>query len=180
MGSPVARKSTRNWLAFSITLLGLFALVGQAQALEAEVRSVTPNYQTVQVSHQECRDVAVPVAPAYDYRGLNAGTVIGGVAGGVVGSTIGHGSGRTLATVAGALLGATVGHQVTQPLPAEPPRYVTETQCQTVWSPETRVRDYTVVYRLSGGETFSQTLPYAPRVGSVHHAHVYVDAGRRY
>ena len=179
MGSLVAGKSMRKWLAFSIPLLGLFALVGQAQALEAEVRSVTPNYETVQVSHQECRDVAVPVAPAYDYRGLNAGTVIGGVAGGVVGNTIGHGSGRTLATVAGALLGATVGHEVTQPLP-ERPRYVTETQCRTVWSPETRVRDYTVVYRLSGGETFSQTLPYAPRVGSVHRAHVYVDAGRHY
>jgi len=154
--------------------LFLLALAGRANALDARVRSVTPNYETVQVSHQECRDVAVPVYPGYGNPGINAGTVIGGVAGGVVGSTIGRGTGRTLATVAGALVGAAVGHEVGRQ-PPPPPRYVTQTQCRTVWSPETRIRDYTVTFQLSGGETFSQTLPYAPRVGSVFNAHVYID-----
>jgi uncharacterized protein YcfJ len=179
MGIQVATKPAPQWLVVSIAALLLFALAGKAHALDARVRSVTPNYETVQVAHQECRDVAMPVYPRYGDPGLNAGTVIGGVAGGVVGSTIGRGSGRTLATVAGALLGASVGHEVGRQ-PPRPPRYVTRTQCRTVWSPETRVRDYTVTYRLSGGETFSQRLPYAPRVGSVFHAHVYVDDAPAY
>ena len=179
MTIPVATKSTAKWMVVSIPLFLLIVLVGRTHALDVRVRSVTPNYETVQVSHQECRDVAVPVYPGHDDSGLNAVTVIGGVAGGVVGNTIGRGTGRTLATVAGALLGATVGHEVARQ-PPRPPRYVTRTQCQTVWSPVTRIRDYTVVYQLSGGETISQTLDYAPRVGSIFNAQVYVDDAQAY
>jgi uncharacterized protein YcfJ len=179
MAIQVAAKSMPKWLVALIPVFFLLALVGKADALDAQVRSVTPNYETVQVSHQECRDVAVSVYPRHGDAGLNAGTVIGGVAGGVVGSTIGRGTGRTLATVAGALLGATVGYEVGRQ-PARPPRYVTQTQCRTVWSPETRVRDYMVTYQLSGGETFSQTLSYAPRVGSIFNAQVYVDDEQAY
>ena len=176
MKGRASDKSAVQLLVFSILAFLLLVFVGQASALEVTVRSVTPNYETVQVSHQECRDVAVPVAPGYGDQGLNAGTVIGGVAGGVVGSTIGRGSGRTLATVAGALLGATVGHEVTRQPPQ--PQYVTQTRCQTVWTPETRVKNYTVLYRLPDGETFTQIMPYAPQLGARFHANVYVGDGQ--
>ena len=148
-----------KFFAILIPALVLFPLAGNTNALDAVVRSVAPNYETVQVSHDECRDVAVPVSPGYGGREINAGTVFGGVAGGVMGSTIGRGTGRTLATVAGALLGATVGTEVVR---QPPPRYVTQTQCRTVWRPETRVRDFTVIYQLSTGETFPEFAPSSP------------------
>ena len=112
----------------TLSVLAAAALGAQAQAFvdQARVRSVEPQYETVQVPRQECRSEWVSEAPAA--QGPNyAGVAIGAVAGGVLGNQVGKGHGREAATAAGAVVGALAGnHIANRNAPQYPPAHLPE------------------------------------------------------
>ena len=106
--------------------------------LTAQVVSVTPVLQAVQVPQQVCQ--VVPVAVQTPPSG--AGAALGAVAGAVLGHAVGHGRHNAAATVLGAMGGAVVGHQVEGPGATQ---VQTAQQCATQFSETYRTVGYTVV-----------------------------------
>lgn len=81
----------------------------------AQVLSVTPIYDRVAETRQECySETASTTAQPQSERGVVA-PILGGVAGAVIGSRVGRGSGRDAATAVGAVVGAVAADRVANP-----------------------------------------------------------------
>lgn len=118
------------------------------------VISSTAIQTAVNTPRQVCgvEQVAVPVQKS------GGGAVLGAVAGGAIGNTMGHGSGRAVATMIGIVGGAMVGDRIeggggTQVQNVE--------RCTTQNVVEYRVTGYNVVYEYAGRQ-YSVQLPYEP------------------
>ena len=73
----------------------------------ARVRSVEPQYESVQVPREECSSQWVNEARPVQAQGNSLpGIAIGAVVGGVLGNQVGKGHGKEAATAAGAVAGA--------------------------------------------------------------------------
>ena len=70
--------------------------------------------------------------------------------GGLLGSTIGGGTGKTVATVAGAAVGAFAGNQAQKNMQQKDVETTTETRCRTVNETSQKLVGYDVTYRLEG------------------------------
>lgn len=118
----------------------------------ARVRSVQPQYETVQVPRQACTSRWVQEQRRVDAPRQYGGAVIGGVAGAVLGSQVGDGSGRNVATAVGAVLGALTGDRVANR--GRHDRYETAPRelqhCQMVLEPQQRFTGYQVIYEYRG------------------------------
>lgn len=140
-----------------ITGLIATAAATAAQATDfmdhARVRSVEPQYETVQVPREACgRQVVYDNQPAYESRNYT-GAVVGGVAGGILGHQVGKGNGKHVATAVGAVVGALAGDHLANRgdrhvMPVQAPREVTT--CRTVMDQQTRVNGYRVHYEYRG------------------------------
>jgi uncharacterized protein YcfJ len=118
----------------------------------ARVRTVEPQYETVNVPRQECsREVVnevrqVGAAPQY------GGAILGGVAGALLGNQVGKGHGREAATALGAVVGAFSGDALANrdrvPQYQEVPREVTT--CRTVNEAQAHISGYRVGYDYRG------------------------------
>ena len=142
-----------------LSLLAAAAAATQAQAFidNARVRSVEPQYESVQVPREECTSQWVnevrPVAQAP--QGTNYGGVaIGAVVGGLLGNQVGKGHGKEAATAAGAVAGAMVGNNVANNGYAPQPQYVEGQrevrQCRQVAEVQNRLTGYRVNYEYRG------------------------------
>lgn len=151
-----------------IPVLCVLATAGVAAQAEsfvdhARVRSVEPQYESVRVPRQECRNVWVP--ESRPHAGHNyGGAVIGGVAGAVVGRQIGGGSGRDAATAIGAVVGAMAGDRMAnrnQDWDRYAPAEREVRQCRTVSDFENRITGYRVSYDYRGHQhtTFMREHP---------------------
>lgn len=118
----------------------------------ADVVSAREVTETIRTPREECADVAVRrKAPVQDEYRI-AGTAIGAVAGGLLGSTIGAGSGRTVATVAGAAAGGYAGNKVQQGMQERDVTTSTERRCKTVFDTSRKHLGFDVTYRYEGRE----------------------------
>jgi uncharacterized protein YcfJ len=120
----------------------------------ARVRSVQPQYESVQVPREECRSQWVNEAqPAPNSPSLG-GIAIGAVVGGLLGNQVGKGHGREAATAAGAVAGAVVGNQVAGS--NQPPQYAQGQrevrECRQVVDMQQRLTGYRVSYDYRGRE----------------------------
>lgn len=106
-----------------ISMLVMALVTTSAFAFEdnATIKSVEPQYATVNEPIEVCRDEVIQEQvyqqPQYQQQqqpqGRNyAGAAIGGVAGGILGNQVGGGTGKTAATALGAVVGALVGDNV--------------------------------------------------------------------
>lgn len=152
-----------NRIATTACLLAATAAFGaQAETFPdtARVRSVEPQYETVQVPRNECSSQWVsdpqPVvtAPQRSY----GGAIIGGVAGAVLGNQIGKGHGREAATAVGAIAGAVTGDRIDNANGGgavvgyqQQPREVTT--CRTVNEVQNRLTGYRVTYEYRGRQS---------------------------
>jgi uncharacterized protein YcfJ len=118
---------------------------------QARVRSVDPQYESINVPREECRSQWVSEPRAAGGRNYG-GAVIGGIAGGVIGNQVGKGHGKEAATAIGAVVGALTGDNLAnrdrwesyEPAPRE------VTTCRTVNEVQTRVVGYRVGYEYRG------------------------------
>lgn len=134
------------------TAVGVTGYKAITQPSYAEVLAVKEVQQTERTPRNQCSDVAVHrQAPVSDQNRI-AGTAIGAVAGGLLGSTIGRGSGHTLATVAGAVGGGYAGNQVQKNMQERDVQTTTERRCKTVYDTSVKVVGYDVTYRLRDKE----------------------------
>jgi len=117
----------------------------------ARVRSVDPQYESVNVPRQECASQWVN-EPRRSGRRDYGGAVIGGVAGALLGNQVGRGHGREAATAVGAVVGAFTGDRMANrdrwDSYEEVPREVTT--CHTVNDVQTRIVGYQVNYEYRG------------------------------
>lgn len=153
-----------NTYNFGAVLLAVGTLSQTAVAADnvyydaAQVISVTPQTERVNIPHQECHTEYVSEVNSGD-RDVG-GAIIGGIAGGLLGSQVGKGNGRVAAAVVGAATGAIVGdridnsgEQTTTSKPVE--------RCVMVENWQTISRGYLVSYRLSGHD-YTANLSYDP------------------
>lgn len=152
-------------------LLCALAAVGaaaQAQSLafedHARVRAVDPQYEQVQVPHNECTNQVVTEQRPVANSGPNyGGLAIGAVVGGLLGNQVGGGHGKEATTAAGAVAGALVGNNVAgggyatqyQQVPRE------VQSCRTVMEVQNRATGYRVTYEYRGHE-YQTVLPRNP------------------
>lgn len=147
-----------NRIATTFCLLAATAAIGaQAETFtdNARVRSVEPQYESVQIPRNECTSQWVndpqPVVTAPRSYG---GAIIGGVAGAVLGNQVGKGHGREAATAAGAIAGAVAGDRIGNNNGGavvgyqQQPREVTS--CRTVNEVQNRLTGYRVTYEYRG------------------------------
>ncbi|MDB5859670.1 MAG: 17 kDa surface antigen [Ramlibacter sp.] len=137
-----------------LSLLAVAAAGAQAEAFvdNARVRSVEPQYESVQVPRDECSsqwvNEARPVAAQPNYGGV----VLGAVVGGVLGNQVGKGHGKEAATAAGAVAGAMVGNNMANN--GQQPQYVESQRevrnCRQVVDVQNRLTGYRVNYEYHG------------------------------
>ena len=100
-----------------ISAIVALRLAGQAGSVDftdtAQVVQVSPIYERVADTRQECYMESAPPAPQAQ-RSMVA-PVIGGVAGAVIGSQVGSGRGRDAATAVGAVVGTVAADRVANP-----------------------------------------------------------------
>jgi uncharacterized protein YcfJ len=126
----------------------------------AYVRSVTPEYEQVNVPREECYSEYVPGTYNDGARRLS-GAIIGGIAGGVLGAQVGKGSGNTAATAAGAITGAIVGDRIQNKGYHDEYAGREVRRCHQVDNWESRLTGYRVVYEYAG-HTYSTVMPNDP------------------
>lgn len=132
--------------------LGVAGWDAVRQPRYADVLAVKEVHETVRTPREECADVAVQRrAPVNDSNRI-AGTAVGAIAGGLLGSTIGAGTGRSLATVAGAVGGGYAGNTIQKRMQDQDVHTTMERRCKTVYDTSQRIAGYDVSYRLSGKE----------------------------
>jgi uncharacterized protein YcfJ len=136
--------------AAALASLGVSA---QAQEITGRVISSTPVIQQVQVPRQVCNNQ--PVAVQQPKSG--AGAVIGAIAGAALGNTIGHGSGRAVATGIGLVGGAAVGDRIE----GGGTSVQNVQQCTTQTFYENRTVGYNVTYEY-GGRQYTVQMPNDP------------------
>lgn len=108
-----------NTLRLSVLTPALLAAAFASPAMaedqytdSAEVLSVTPQTDRVNVPRQECRTEYQQQGYSSPNQNSIMGAVIGGVAGGLLGNTVGRGSGRIAAAAVGAGVGAIAGDRI--------------------------------------------------------------------
>lgn len=152
-------------LAFAGGLVALGAagaIAGHGARSTARVVTATARTHTIDVPHEECRDVEVTrQKPVRDPNRI-AGTGIGAALGGVLGHQIGRGRGNTLATIAGAAAGGFAGNQAQGYEQRNDVETHVEHQCTTVVDKHEEPAGYDVVYDYGGQR---------------HHVHVDHDPG---
>ncbi|MES2937181.1 MAG: glycine zipper 2TM domain-containing protein [Pseudomonadota bacterium] len=149
-----------NRIATTFGLLAASAAIGaQAETFtdSARVRSVEPQYESVQIPRNECTSQWVndpqPVVAAP--RGYG-GAIIGGVAGAVLGNQVGKGHGREAATAAGAIAGAVAGDRIGNAnsnngaVVGYQQQQREVTTCRTVNEVQNRLTGYRVTYEYRG------------------------------
>jgi uncharacterized protein YcfJ len=141
----------------SALLLATLAAGVQAQTFndQARVRSVEPQYETVQVPRNECSSQWVTEQPRQAVVGSNGygGAIVGGVAGALLGNQVGKGHGKEAATAAGAVVGAIAGDRLASNNAVAAPAETREVRtCRTVYDNQSRVAGYRVVYEYRGHE----------------------------
>lgn len=143
----------------AIGVLAQPALADRIYYDNAQVISVTPQTERVNLPRQECHTEYVDQVSDDHDRDIG-GAIIGGIAGGLLGSRIGKGNGRVAAAVVGAATGAIVGdridnsgEQTTTSRPVE--------RCVMVDNWQTVSRGYLVSYRLNGHD-YTTPLAYDP------------------
>ncbi|MCG2591539.1 glycine zipper 2TM domain-containing protein [Ramlibacter sp. XY19] len=119
----------------------------------ARVRSVEPQYESVQVPREECSSQWVNEARPVQAQGNSLpGIAIGAVVGGVLGNQVGKGHGKEAATAAGAVAGAMVGNSVATS--GQQPQYVQDQRevrsCRQVVDVQNRLTGYRVNYEYHG------------------------------
>jgi len=153
---------TSLWLGAALTSAASLAQPAPAQpsspawdtAMTAQVLSVTPVLQVVNVPQQVCQPVPVAVqAPP-----TGAGAALGAVAGAVIGQAVGHGRHNAASTMIGMVGGAVVGNQLEG---AGTTQIQTVQQCSTHATTTYRTVGYTVVYEYAGQQHTVQ-MPQAP------------------
>ncbi len=131
----------------------------------ARVRSVTPEFQRVNVPRTDCYNNYDGRDTYYNERSTQrgiGGSIIGGVAGALIGSQIGSGNGNRAATAAGAIAGAVVGDRVQNHHRNDGYVVAGNTRdCRTVDYWENRTTGYRVRYEYAGRE-YTTVLPYDP------------------
>lgn len=137
------------------TAIGLHA---ETYVDNARVRSVEPQYESVNVPRQECTSQWINESRRVGRRDYG-GAVIGGVAGALLGNQVGRGHGREAATAVGAVVGAFAGDNMANRDRSdryeEVPREVTS--CRTVNDVQTRIVGYQVGYEYRG-QQFSTVM----------------------
>jgi uncharacterized protein YcfJ len=126
----------------------------------AVVKSVSPQYEQVNVPRNQCYNEYVP-APRYRSNESLAGPLIGGLAGALLGHTVGRGSGNVAATAGGAVVGAVVGDRIQRNTDYDSGATQEVRRCNVVDNFESRLSGYHVVYEY-GGRTYTAILPYDP------------------
>jgi uncharacterized protein YcfJ len=159
--------STSMKALMAFAALWLTAVEAQAYEAIANVESVTPTQEIVNVPYQSCSTeyqqsvVTVPPPPQDHSVG---GAIIGGVAGGLIGSLFGHGNGKVAMAAVGAGAGAIAGDRIGSQASSSGPTYTTTAtpveRCRQVDHYDVRTV-YTVVYELQG-QRYSTKLPYNP------------------
>jgi uncharacterized protein YcfJ len=140
-------------LALAIAL-ATAALASHAEPFfdHARVRSVEPQYETVNVPHEECSRHWVNERRRVGQEHNHGGAVIGGVAGALLGNQVGKGHGREAATALGAVVGAMTGDRLANrdrwERYEDVPREVTT--CRTVSEVQSRIVGYQVTYEYRG------------------------------
>jgi uncharacterized protein YcfJ len=118
----------------------------------ARVRSVDPQYESVQVPREECSSQWVNEARPVQAPNSLPGIAIGAVVGGVLGNQVGKGHGKEAATAAGAVAGAMVGNSVATN--GQQPQYVQDQRevrnCRQVVDVQNRLTGYRVNYEYRG------------------------------
>jgi uncharacterized protein YcfJ len=119
----------------------------------ARVRSVQPQYESINIPRNECSTQWVNETRRAAGGGQNyGGAIVGGVAGAVLGNQVGKGHGREAATAVGAVVGAFAGDRLANGNREEQyqvvPREVTS--CRTVDDVQTRITGYQVTYDYRG------------------------------
>jgi len=147
--------------------LSLTAVEAQAYEAIANVESITPTREIVNVPYQSCsteyQQSVVAVPPPQDHS--VGGAIVGGVAGGLIGSLFGHGNGKVAMAAVGAGAGAIAGDRIgSHQAASSGPTYSTTTtpveRCRQVDHYDVRTV-YTVVYELQG-QRYTTKLPYNP------------------
>jgi hypothetical protein len=133
-------------------LLGLLPLTAGAYE-QARVISSTPVVQQVNVPVQNCQNVPVIVQEPKS----GAGAVMGAIAGGVIGNAIGQGGGNAAATALGMMGGAILGDKVE----SNPSAVQNTQQCAPLYSVQSRVTHYNVVYEYAGKQ-YNVAMPSDP------------------
>ena len=119
----------------------------------ARVRTVEPQYESIDVPRNECsshwvNETRRTGGGAQQY----GGAIVGGVAGALLGNQVGKGHGREAATALGAVLGAFTGDRLAnrdrRDQYEEVPREVTS--CRTVSDVQTSITGYRVNYEYRG------------------------------
>jgi len=161
-------------LALTLALPVSASYRGEAPVQRAEVLSVDPVFETVEISepHELCREEQVPFRSdaRYDdryasrkastYRSRTPG-VLGAIVGGAIGHSVGNGkTNKRIGTAVGAI------HRWQDPRGYggyEPIQYRTQRVCEIVTDTriEQRVSAYDVAYAY-GGETYTTVLDYDP------------------
>lgn len=144
--------------------LAFGAQLAQADAAfydQARVRDVTPEYEKVNVPHEECRSEYVPSSYRRRESGSLLGPVIGGVAGGLLGAQVGRGNGRTAAAAAGAAIGAITGDRLSRRDDGYEYGEREIRRCREIDHWQSRIVGYRVAYEYQGHH-YSTVLPYDP------------------
>ena len=137
------------------SLLALAAAGAHAETYvdNARVRSVEPQYESVNVPREACSAQLVTETRRVNDRNYG-GVVAGGLVGALLGNQVGRGHGREAATALGAVAGAFAGDQMANGNRTEQyvevPREVRT--CQMVSEVQTRIVGYRVVYEFRGQE----------------------------
>jgi len=195
--SRLTSRSSRSPLpVLLVTLLAVAPVVtasasygARATVQRAEVLSVDPLIETVEVSHpvERCHEQPVRINVVDDrrrpggqtraYRSRTPG-VVGAILGGAIGHSVGNGkTNKRIGTAVGAILGGSIGADISrrnQRRAADdwrsqevqnyhPVRYRTERVCEVVADTrlEQRIRGYDVAYAFAG-ETYTTVLDYDP------------------
>jgi uncharacterized protein YcfJ len=136
------------------TLIATAAIGANAQTFvdHARVRSVDPQYESVNVPRQECNTQRVNEVHRVGTEPNYGGAVVGGVAGALLGHQVGGGHGKEAATAVGAVVGAFTGDRLANG--DRPQQYVEVprdvTSCRTVADVQTRIAGYRVNYDYRG------------------------------
>ena len=120
----------------------------------ARVRSVQPQYESVNLPREDCRAEWVTQPQYISSSETNpGGVIVGALVGGLLGNQVGRGHGRQAATAVGAVTGAMVGNHIaggygTSYAVQTAPQQVT--RCQTVNEVQSQIAGYRVVYDYRG------------------------------
>ena len=137
--------------AVAVTAIGAYA--GYQMAEDdgfADVISVTPNLETVQVPREVCEDRVVEQRKPVKDKHQITGTVAGAVIGGVLGNQVGDGSGQDIATAAGAIAGGVAGKKAHEKVQENNTETLVTSECRTVYDAQQKQDGYRVTYEVDG------------------------------